>query len=162
MRSVKCEMCNGKGYYIDTSLSFNGYGIETDCPDCNGTGEQPENQEDRIRVAFEKIETDKFVATKLIPCAQTIDDYFDLVNMHREIIRKMDSAYLNKIKLLKADKITMAEEYQTALDKIHKDLECCGNCGNYYIEAGMCGYTANRPVCTTANKYCGNWKQRRK
>jgi hypothetical protein len=55
-----------------------------------------------------------------------------------------------------SDKTTMAEEYQKALDKIHKDLECCGNCG---VDNGhkCVGCTKNN------DSYSGvrvnNWKQ---
>jgi chromosome segregation ATPase len=37
----------------------------------------------------------------------------------------------SSIKELEQSTIDAAEAYQSALDKIHKKLECCGNCGNY-------------------------------
>jgi hypothetical protein len=52
--------------------------------------------------------------------------------------------------------VTMAEEYKKALDNIHKELDCCGNCRD--LESENCGccliqYPDN-PNCIN------NWKQK--
>jgi DnaJ-class molecular chaperone len=36
---MKCEMCEGSGWVILTSLIREGKPVETECPKCEGTGE---------------------------------------------------------------------------------------------------------------------------
>jgi hypothetical protein len=175
---MKCENCGNKGK-------------ECFCGECAvigneghnyyvGTGQQPEEKQDEIREAFEAWDNYGYVAGKF--SADHVFSIRDVVycmgisqqqaqaeieGLKQELSNSIIGAnkYRDREKQLEQSATEYPEAYQKALNKIHSELECCGNCNHsatgqavlYKQKCIQCHYNE----FSIEVKYENNWKQKR-
>ena len=71
MKDRKCKECGGNGFLFD-SLSSLKAGYSDECQHCNGTGKEPEDNQDDVNKSFLKYRDNdpygRIKTEELIPC----------------------------------------------------------------------------------------------